>query len=296
MAKTRLEAIREKLKTAKLGGGGFDFWKPKAGENTIRILPGVGDMGEVFWAEIGTHYMKIGPNNYKTWVCPNFTADMLCPICEYVNELYATGQKSDRELAQEIRVSKGWAMNVIDRKDEEKGPQVYSAGVTVMRQIQALIGNDDYGDLIIDPDQGLDLIITRTGTGRQTSYDVNARRKTTPLHEDPDQIDEWLDKAIDLTPVELTDDPEEDADAFRDSNGTLIAMFGIASYERIKREFENAGAEEELEEEEQPEEDTEEDEEDSGAQQVKDLISRRRNASSKRSSGSTTRSPRRRSR
>lgn len=277
MAKSRLEKIKEKLKTTDLGGGGTDFWKPKPGANIIRIFPEVGEM-EVFWQDIGQHFVKQG-SNWKTWVCPNYVAEEPCPICEFVKELYASGDPDDKELASNLRVSKSFSMNVLDRKEPEKGPQIFNAGVMIFRQLVAMINDPEYsyededGEeylLLTDPDEGLDIKITREGSGRQTKYIVSARRKLSPLADDYDKIDELLDQAVDLTPVWLSDNASEDSSHYKDGQGKQVAVWGIAPYERIQAEFE--GVEEE---EEEPEfEDDDEDDEISAARQA---IQRRRN-------------------
>ncbi len=283
----RLDAIKAKLQKTNLGGGS-EFWKPKQGDNLIRLLPGVGEMNDIFWVEKGSHFIELGSNNWKTWICPEFTAGEPCPICEYVRALYNTGDKGDKTLADDLRMTKAYSVNLIDRKNEDKGVQIYNGKVTVMRQWAALIGDPEYGDLIVDVDDGLDMTITRAGAGRQTTYTVTARRNESPLSDDSDQIDKWLDAAIDLTPVELSDDPEEDAEMYKDE-GVQVAVFGIAPYERIKREFEGIG---EGEEDEVEEDEPEEEEEYAEARQA---ISRRRGS---RTAAPTTssRAPRRRAR
>jgi len=53
--KSRLARIRQRLSQANLGGG--SFWKAKPGDNPIRILEGVGEMG-LFWINVGLHYLS----------------------------------------------------------------------------------------------------------------------------------------------------------------------------------------------------------------------------------------------
>lgn len=262
--KSRMQRIKDKLARTNLGGGGA-YWKPKQGRNVIRILPGVGDMDDFFWQTVGRHYI---PDTQRNYVCPVFTIgdedeDVHCPICEFVNALYNAGDKDSKELAGKLRFRKQFWMNVIDRENEDKGPQIYTPGVTIFKMLAGLVTDPDYGE-IYDQDDGLDITITRTGTGLETEYELRAKRKDSPLGTS-DQIDEWLEKAIDLSVVELTDDPTEDKEIMGDD-----AVVAIMPYGRIKKEFDQLDVAPE-EEATDPFPDDDDDEED-----VRAVISKRR--------------------
>ena len=55
--RSRLQLISQRLAKANLGGG--NLWKAKPGDNPIRILEGVGEMG-LFWINVGLHYLLSG--------------------------------------------------------------------------------------------------------------------------------------------------------------------------------------------------------------------------------------------
>jgi len=190
---------------------------------------------EFFFVNVGQHF----PTRGKRFFCPDFTLGLPCPICEFVSELYTEGNSDSIELAQKLRVRKQYWMNIIDRANEAAGPQLLTAGRMIFKQIKALAMDPQYGDLLIDPDDGLDLTVTRTGTGRNdTEYVVTSDRETSPLSSDDALIDEWLDMAMDLSPVELTDDPSEDHALTHDEDGTLSSTVNILPYERLKEAFE----------------------------------------------------------
>ena len=262
-----LEAIKQKLATTDMGGGGKNFWKPKQGANQIRILPGVGNMGEMFWTSVGSHYL--GPRNNV--MCPEVTLGDECPICKYVQQLYAdAGNQESKELAGKLRARKQFWMNIVDRADEAKGVQIYAPGVTVFGSIASLVQDPDYGD-IYDADDGLDITINRAGAGLDTEYEVIPRRNSTPLSASQSTTDDWMDAAYDLSPVILTDDPSEDQAKLVDEAGIPFPV-AVKPYSRIEREFE------------QPEDtssdssDDEEDEEEESA--VKAAIKKRRSSRS----------------
>jgi len=238
----RLAALRKKLAAADIGGPS-GFFRSKEGRNTVRILPEVGGM-EAFYQPVGIHNLP----NKKRIYCPAFTTEgeLECPVCELVQELYSAGDKTSRSLAGDMRVRRKFWMNVIDRENEKAGPVILTAGVTIFTPIVSLIGDPDYGD-ITDVDTGTDIVIKRTGSGIETSYDVIGRRNESILGED-DEIDEWLEKAKDLTCVVLSEDPEEDVEL----KGSAVVW--VLPYNRIVEEYDldfmNYNDDEEPEEEE----------------------------------------------
>jgi hypothetical protein len=258
----RIARVRKKLANTDIGGqsGG---WSPKSGRNVIRILPGVGDMDDFFWQDVGKHYP---PESRRSFTCPKFTIGAECPICDFVDTLYRAGDESSKQLASKLRRQKKFWMNVIDREDEESGPKIFrNCGPMIFKQIAALVQDPDYGEMLYDEYEGLDLIITKTGEKLNTEYAVQARRKASPLHEDDDVIDEWMEDAKDLSVVELSDDPEEDAELMGDD--TVVS---VMPYERLKAEFELLDLGDDEEEEELPFEDDDEEDE------VQAAIKRRR--------------------
>jgi hypothetical protein len=226
----RLAALRDKIAKTDLRTGGGGFFSPPDGRSVIRILPEVGKM-TFFYQQVGTHMLP-GSDNKKQFYCPNFTSEgeMDCPICDYVEELKKAGDKASVALASQLRVKRKFWMNVIDRDHEGQGPQIFTPGVMVFGQISSLIGDPDYGD-IFDVEDGIDLIIEKKGQKLETEYQVKPKRTSTPLSDDPDTVKEWLDKARDLTPVEVSDNKEEDAEL---TKGHILF---VLPYDRLEREF-----------------------------------------------------------
>ena len=222
----RLARMRAKLQEVDTGSGTHGFMTLDEGRNIVRILPEVHSM-DFFFQTVGRHYMP----NKKNFYCSNFTSEgeLTCPICELVSQLYKAGDKSSRALAGQIRVRKQYWMNVIDRSNESRGPLMLTPGVTIFNSIVAMISDPDWGD-ITDVDEGIDLIITRTGKGLDTSYEVMGKRNPSPLSKDPKQVTEWLSEAKDLSPVEVGDDPEKDREL---AEGHAVYML---PYDRVARE------------------------------------------------------------
>lgn len=246
----RLNALREKLKHTDMGGGSAGFWSPKEGRSVIRILPETGEM-EFFFQEVGRH--NFPPDNKKNCYCPKFTShnELPCPVCEIVDDLYK-GDKASQAMAGNLRVRKSYWMNVIVRGTKEgeadSGPYIYTPGQTVFSAIAALISDPDYGD-IMSTEDGLDIIIERTGSGLNTEYQVKPRRNSSPLSDNKEEIEEWLSKARDLTWVQVSENPDEDKELSKGHSLYLLP------YERIVKEFdldEGLSVEYEEEEDERP--------------------------------------------
>ena len=180
-----MKRLLDKVQTMDLGGR--DFWSPKEGRNVVRILPPMGTMG-YFFVEVGKHYKQ-------KQTCPRISSDggSPCPLCELNESMYASGEK---ELAAEFRASRAFWMNIVDRAGENRGPMIYTPGVTVFGAIVALVTDPDFGD-IADPENGFDLKIDRAGSGTDTEYTVMPSRNPSPLGT-PEQAEEWLAAAVDL--------------------------------------------------------------------------------------------------
>jgi hypothetical protein len=173
-----------------------------------------GEEVSFFFQEVGRHYSL--PDDSSEF-CPLFTTagEYECPICDLVGELYKSG---DKDRARKLRVRKGYWVNVIVRDpddkggttpDEKGGPRIYTPGVTVFKYFQGILTNPDYGEFY-DPYAGVDLVIERKGEGLDTEYNVTPRRDSSPIHVNEDLMEQWLDEAIDLSWVMLSDDPAED--------------------------------------------------------------------------------------
>jgi hypothetical protein len=221
---------------------------------------------EFFWQPVGKH--NFPPDGKKAVYCPNITSEgeMECPVCEIVDGFWKAGDKASKKMAGELKARKSFWMNVIDRSDEEKGPQIFTPGVIIFGSLISIFNDPDYGDFT-DVDEGFDISIERTGTGRETEYEVRPKPRKSPLHADSDKIDELLEKAKDLSVVEVSDDPEEDKEL---SEGHALYLL---PYDRIVREFdlddpEAIGTD--------IEDDVDEDEEDEDEPPAKKEIARRR--------------------
>lgn len=223
----RLKQMQEEL--AKVNTG----WESgvltlENGVTTIRVLPPVGNMNQNFFHQpVGYH--MIGNTVAR---CSEFTTgnEIKCPICEVIEVLRRSG-KNGKDLASKIRLNKKYWINVITRdKDDQfdtaNGPYILKAGVTIFNALRGFVMDPDYG-VIDDPEEGVDIKITKTGEKINTEYQIATRRGNKgacPLMQRPikqggkitgyelawDVMQKIIESAQDLTPVEMPDNPDDD--------------------------------------------------------------------------------------
>jgi hypothetical protein len=175
------------------------YWKPKNGENKVRILPPWTDQGAnafQFHRETWIHW-NVGPDGHTVnVVCPAKTegaADLRCPVCDERNRLMASDDITDKELGKQLRPKLNCFSNVIDTHDpvwksadieeltqngvneenlpEEGTPkiQIWGYGKTVLSQLMTIF-NDNVNFCSIH--DGHNILVRRTGKGLDTEYSV----------------------------------------------------------------------------------------------------------------------------
>lgn len=110
---------------------GAQLFKPKAGVMLIDIVPYVAGPGNP-WAEEGlVHYERtfwvhkgIGANG-DSFLCARKTSNEKCAICEYRAKLQAAGDDDKEELIASLAPKERQLFNVINRKEPDKGIQLW---------------------------------------------------------------------------------------------------------------------------------------------------------------------------
>lgn len=180
-----MEKIRARKEQAdkSSGGSNYEFWTPKDGKNTIRILPPA-EGKDVFWAEGFVHF-NVGPDN-KLVTCPTtFGKNKKCPVCESIEKLKNSKNKDDQTLANKMRKTQRIYMNIIDRDadDDEDKVQVMGCGASIFKDVLDMVCDPDWGD-ITDFETGRDVTITKKGKGLKTEYSTLGKPKSSVASED----------------------------------------------------------------------------------------------------------------
>jgi hypothetical protein len=225
LSKAKAKLQEESARMSKTKFQTIDWWKPQQGKNLVRLMPpwsadDTNPNANQFWREVYMHF-KVGPNGWSG-SCPTSTPygpGGECPICEEVERLRSTGNPADSELAKDIRAKQRLYSNIVDMSDpvytdedvatwaaEEYNQgkecpfaagqtkvKVFSYGPQIFKQILDIVTESvDVTDL----NAGYDLMISRTGKGRDTSYNVQIMPPAKPFV--PAGVNQIEDVLIDL--------------------------------------------------------------------------------------------------
>lgn len=162
------------------------MFKPKNGDNVIRILPPTWDNPEHFGLDLWVHY-NVGPDN-QAYLCAHKMKGEQCPICD---ERAKALENNDSEYADQLKPTKRVAVWMIDRNDEKEGPILWTMPWTIDRDICKLVVDKRTGEVLpIDhPEEGYDIEFERKGQQQRTEYiGIAIARRSSDLGDD-----KWLD-------------------------------------------------------------------------------------------------------
>lgn len=172
-------------------------WKPKSGENTVRILiPDELDALDVFY--YSTKFYGFGVLESYPILSPNSYGDFKDPIQKRCYDLRKQGDAASKALANKFITQQKYFIPVIVRGEEDKGVQLWEVSQDKIDNVRALFSGK-YGD-ITDLKKGKDLDVTTkmttvpTRDGKSITYPEIISiipLDATPLGTDA-QIDEWL--------------------------------------------------------------------------------------------------------
>lgn len=143
------------------------MYRPKKGDNSIRILPPSFPDAEHYGIDIFVHY-SVGPLKASV-LCLQHMKGERCPICEARARYLKIG---DEEAAGELKPAKRVLVWVLDRNDEDRGALVWSMPYTLDREFSKLAKDRQSGEILMldHPDKGYDLYFDRTGEGKLVQY------------------------------------------------------------------------------------------------------------------------------
>ena len=212
----KMEAANDKDK------GDSKYWSAKEGEHKIRIIEN--PESEAAPMVIAFKHFNVGPNKRSYW-CPKTVTDgsdarnwnVPCPVCDYVSELYDSGEEEDRHLASNMKAKKRVLLNVVPLEQQDKGVRIYECPTTLFDIMKKYWTSKKWGNLA-DAIAGYDFVIVRKGSGLQTNYDSSYAIDDESKIQDikwqsstNDLIAEVTPKSYDAlkTIMETGEDPEE---------------------------------------------------------------------------------------
>jgi hypothetical protein len=191
-------------------GGSFDSYikskfkryKVRDGKNLIRILPPTWEGAKHYGFDIHVNY-GIGVDNQSylsiskmKQLYPDLKQleSAKDPIAEARREAEADG---DEKTAKALQPRHRILMWVIDRLDEDEGPQLWDAPFTLDKDFCNLSLDEDTKEAIFvdDPEEGCDIRFYKEGTGMTTKYPASKMKlqAKSPIHDDEKLQDDWLE-------------------------------------------------------------------------------------------------------
>lgn len=197
-----IEAMRQKLANSQnrtSGNKNDTKWKPKEGDQTIRILPTTD--GDPF-KEFHFHY-NVGKN--PGILCPKKNYGENCPICDFASQLWRDGVDNNNDqsknAAKKLFARKRYYSPVVIRGSETDGVKIWAYGKTAYETLLGYVLDPDYGD-ITDPETGTDLVLSYTVPGTPGSFpktQLKPRRRPSVLCDDAiASCDELLESVPDI--------------------------------------------------------------------------------------------------
>lgn len=170
----------------------YKIYKMRDGKNLVRILPPTWEDPAHYAFDLHINY-SIGVDN-QAYLSLSKMKGEKDPLAEAKREADHGG---DKKLSKALQPRKRPAMWIIDRQDEDEGPQILLCPMTLDTAIVNLSFDPDTREVtdIIDPENGCDVRFFKEGSGLMTDYDGAKIRilKPSPLHEDQAVMDDWLE-------------------------------------------------------------------------------------------------------
>lgn len=194
----KMQALLDGMQKKSGTTGDNNFFKPKDGDNVVRIVPLASTPDDPF-VKLLFHYL-----NNKTILSPR-TYGGVDPIADFSDALIAQGNgklsKDEYKAAKKFSPQLRTYALVIDRENEDVGPRFWGFGKTVAEDIIKLMLDPDYGD-ITDPKNGFDLKVSFTPAEKSDTKfaktEVRPSRKESPLSKDKEKAEKWLSEQPDI--------------------------------------------------------------------------------------------------
>lgn len=180
---TRERMLQRKKQLSERGSGSGIIY-PKEGTLRVRLMNQGSDK------ELGLEIIQFYLGQKVGGIISPATFDEPCPFMEKYQELKASKDEADQELAKNLSPRRRYIIGGTCYKDE-KGKEVDSDRVckpilvpsSVYQDIIDLyLDEDDWGDMT-DPKEGYDIKISRSGSGKMdTTYSVTACPGKKPLN------------------------------------------------------------------------------------------------------------------
>lgn len=175
-AKKQSIAAGNRRKTIKFGDGSRRY----------RILPGWRKGDEQFWHDFGQHFVKNAAGEMQAvYMCADKTFGKPCTVCDAIRAGIKTATDEGTINTMKEALATGRVLvNAVQLGDGGNPDEVHILEMppSVFGQIVEIIGEwAEAGEQPLDPVTGKDLIVSRSGSGKNTKYIVQVAAKGTKL-------------------------------------------------------------------------------------------------------------------
>jgi hypothetical protein len=197
------------------------------GRSRWRILPSWRGAGQQFWHDFGQHFVKNSAGEIQAiYVCSEKTFGKPCEVCSVVAQsIKAATDDSTLQLLQDAKSGARVLVNALQIDGPNPGevqilempPSVFGMFVELAEEFEAA------GQSILDANAGKDIIVGRTGKGKNTKYTLTPAAVSQPVPAGA------LDKLHDLDAYVASESSEAEARALtsvRSIAGLLPAPAG----------------------------------------------------------------------
>lgn len=173
-----MELINQK-KAALSAGRRQKALKPTEGRSRWRILPGWDKGNPAFFHDFGQHFIKDNTGTIKAvYVCVDKTYGRPCQVCGAISTaIRASGDDAMIAMLKEAGASGRVLVNAlhIDGEDPTK-PEILELAPGTFNDFLSIL--QEWGSDVLNLTGGKDIIIERTGKGKQTKYSVQIAAKS----------------------------------------------------------------------------------------------------------------------
>lgn len=198
------DALKKRRAGSRSGGG----WKPREGQNLVRILPPGGQYVDNWGAmqdlahAFKMHFFRIEGRPTDVSRCLE-ELKQTCPACDTWRAWRKSEDPGIKELAKQIAPSDQYLFNILDINNLQSGIQVWAANYTCWDKVMEIAANPSWGN-VVDPANGVNFDVQLTPGNRSrsgyNSYSVMPEPQRTTVMAILQNIPNWkeeLDKIAD---------------------------------------------------------------------------------------------------
>ena len=194
LIKQKMEALQPQQKKKEYEKVDYTkvYWKPKSeGKYQIRLVPSKFNK-EWPIQEVQLHY---GYAKFPIYALTNW--EEKDPIIEFIKELRKTNESKNWKLAKQLDPKMRYFAQILVRGEENMGVRLWEFGKNVYQQLLSIADDEDYGNFT-DINNGFDFTLTvepgeMSGRTFLKVASISPKRKESPLGDDADLINEWLE-------------------------------------------------------------------------------------------------------